>query len=657
MAATIAFDTETLYCTKTGLGVREQGTWKYCQDPRWDCYLISVSDGEQSWSGHPRDFNWNALDGAVLVSHNSIFDQTVYRRLVELGKAPKLNIPEWHCSANMSSYCSNRRSLKDAAKFLLGVELFKETRDYANGKTWEDIVREGKSDEMLAYARSDAQVCWQLFAKYGHLWPARERALSELTINQHHRGIQINVELLKQYIGIAQQMLIETEATLPWIKDGRAPTSSIGISLRCREVGISCPPVKSHYDDGEARFAEWENAYIKFHPWIANVSAWRSINKFLASLQTVLERTDENGIFYAGLKYFGAHTGRWSGEGGFNLQNLRKEPIYRDDNGLMIADEARLKEIRASKQLPGFVTAVLDIRKIFIPRPGMKMIVGDLSQIEARVLLWLAGDFDALAEIKAGKSVYQVHAEKTMGWTGGDLKKENPGLYALAKARVLGLGFGAGWKKFIVMAQTLAGLDIAKDDPGFVQAVNDRGEPCFASDGAPILIPGWGQTSKRIVKEYREQNSKIIGIWKSLDTDFKNSIGGDYEIELPSGRSLRYGQVKKECRIVKDDETGKICKEWKTTANIGGRRFPLYGGLLCENLTQATARDVFAEGVLNLHNTPGVNVLWTCHDEAICEADASANAKDIEYAMTKTPEWAEGLPLAADISEVPHYMK
>jgi hypothetical protein len=664
MSRVISLDTETFYSKKEGYSVTEMGARKYCADPRFDCYLLSVSDGTESWSGEPKNFNWDSLQGATLLSHNQQFDSTVISEMAKRGLAPAIQHAGWLCTASMSAFLCNRRSLKDAAKFLLGVDLSKETRDEANGKHWADIVAEGKAEEMLAYARSDALYCHQLFARYGHLWPERERALSELTIRQARRGIQVNVELLKHYIGTAQQMIIETEATLPWIKDGRAPTSSIGISLRCREVGIPCPPVKSHFDDGEARFEAWENAYIKFHPWIANVSAWRSINKFLASLQTVLERTDENGIFYAGLKYFGAHTGRWSGEGGLNLQNLRKEPLYRDDRGLMITDEARLKQIRASKELPGYVTAVLDIRKLLIPRPGKKMIVSDLSQIEPRVLAWVVQDTEMLDRMAAGKSPYQAFAEMNLNWDGGDLKeliaagrKDLSQLYSLSKANVLGLGYGCGWEKFITVASVMAGLDITVNDPEFVQAVSDDGQPCFDSDGKPILLSGRGHTSKKIVKNFRDGNPKITGLWKSLDTDFKNSVGGDFTVELPSGRCLRYGEVRRECRTVKDEDTGKLRKEWKTTANIGGRRFPLYGGLLTENLIQAISRDVFGEHLLALENTSGIQTLFSSHDEAIVETESSISAKEVEQIMSKTPDWIPGLPVAAEAKEVGHYVK
>lgn len=660
----VSVDFETFYDKKADYDISSLGAWKYCDDARFDPYLIAASDGAESWAGQPKDFNWSSLDGAILVSHNKAFDAMVYEAMVRKGMAPRVNVAAWHCTANLSSYLCNRRSLKDAASFLLGVTLSKDTRDYANGKHWPDMVKDGRGEEMLAYGRSDAFHCWQLWAKYGHLWPEKERQLSEMTIAQGARGIQVNVPLLETYIVIATQMLGATEQILPWVVEGKKPTSPKAIAEECRKVGIPGPPVKSH-DGGEEVFAAWEKNYGAAHPWIANVASYRSLNKFLGSLQTIHERLMPGGIFSFGLKYFGAHTGRWSGDAGLNMQNLKKTPLYRDENGLLISDFGRLLEISLCKgALPGYVTASLDIRSLFVPRPGKRMIISDLAQIEPRVLAWLVRDERMLASMTAGQSPYQAHAEATMDWTRGDMKtliKSGDGeakeLYALAKARVLGLGYGCGWEKFITVAQMMAGLDITKDDPEFVQARDEGGQLCRDADGEPIVLSGYGFNSKRIVKQYREQNPKITALWRQLDDAFKNSVGSCFEMELPSGRKMRYLDVRRECRTVKNPDTGKHERKWMTTAMIGNRRFPLYGGLLTENIVQAASRDVFGEHLLTLSRTKGIDVLFSSHDEAITEVDNDVTPRDVQEIMSVAPDWAPGLPVTAEAVEASHYLK
>lgn len=660
---TIAVDFESFYAKKLKYGIKELGAWHYCHHDLFDPFVISVSDGESHWAGHPSKFNWEALDGATLLSHNRYFDSLVYSTMVERGLAPQIKPAAWHCTANLTSYLCNRRALDQSVEFLLGVKLSKATRDYANGKHWADIVADGRGDEMLTYARSDSVYCHQLWTRFGHLWPAWEQQLSDQTIRQGQRGIKINVGLLNEYIAIAQEMVNTAESALPWRESGRPPTSPKAIAEECRREGIPCPPVKSR--DGEEAFLEWEAVYSPRFAWVANVSNWRSINKFLDSLLTIKSRLTPEDVFPFGLKYFGAHTGRWSGDAGFNVQNMRKVPLYRDGTGFLISDVGRLKEIAycEEKELPrpAYVTAVLDIRKLFIPRPGKKMIMSDLRQIEPRVLAWLVQDEVALASMREGKSPYFAHALSTMGFQGTekDLKAAKD-LYALAKARVLALGFGCGWKKFIVAAQVMAGLDITIGDPELIQDTDREGNLLFAEDQTPKMVSGYGYNSKKVVAAYRSENPKIAGrdgIWRRLDNAFKLSVGQAFELELPSGRKIRYCDVRNGVRQVLNEDTGLYETQRVTTADIGGRRFPLYGGALTENLVQGMARDIFGLGLLRLEDMGGVDVLFSEHDGAINEVDADVTVKDIDDAMTVIPEWCPGLPIQADTKEVPHYCK
>lgn len=680
MAAHIGLDFETYFNSDEGLSVKKQGA-AYFRDPRFDAYFVSVYDGTTAWAGPRSRFNWEALDNRVLVSHNAGFEINTYNELVKRGQAPKLTIPEWHCTANLSSYLCNRRDLGNAAEFLFGVKLNKDVRADADGKTWDDIVKAGGEQAMIDYAKQDATECWKIWDKYGPTWPTRERRISELTLRQCRNGAQIDVQRLQLYYETACKMLVQAESVLPWMKEGKKPTSTKAVAEECRRVNIPPAPVKKW--DGEEAYDLWAATYGPKHPWVKAYTDYRVINKFIKTLETIKSRLYEDGCFPYELLYFGAHTGRWAGAGGFNMQNMRKVPLFRDDNGWLITDQYRLKEISDEEILaekekrdvryPSYITAILDIRALFCARPGKHMIISDLSQIEPRVLAWLVKDRVMLESMAAGQSPYEAHARATMGWTGGELKKSDKDLYALAKARVLGLGYGCGWKKFIAVAYDMAGLDITKDDPAEVQAMVKNSEgvevPAFRN-GQPIMVSGIGYNSKRIVKEYREQNPLIAsmdpenpGIWKRLDDAFRDHVGGDFVITLPSGRKLTYKDVKQEKRAVADpDNPGKfIFKRCFTAAIFDGKkkmvvRENLYGGLLTENVVQATARDIFCEHLLALDDN-GITPLWNVHDEAVNEADTSVTAQDVRQIMSKAPEWMPDLPVDAEAHVVPHYRK
>lgn len=659
MSDVIAIDFETFYSKKLKYSLKKQIAEEYCRSHLFDPYIMSVSDGSTCWAGVPKDFNWDAINGKTLLSHNAYFDSTVYEEMVRRGWAPQIAIPAWHCTANLTAYLCNRRSLDFAVEYLFKVKLSKVSREDANNKHWPADYSPQAQTEMLEYARRDAFWCWKIWDTHAHRWPEFERKLSMLTINQGKRGVQIDVALLNDYLVKMHEMLTNTEQQIPWIANSddevwddfsAKPTSTKNIAEQCRLTGIPCCPVKS--DDEEA-YLEWENTYAPSNPWIHAVSAWRSVNKLYKTLQTVKERLRPDGTMPFALKYFGAHTGRWSGDARVNMQNMRKIPILCNEHGLMEQNEKReveaVKAKKKTKQWPGWVRYSVDFRNLIIARPGKHLITSDLSQIEPRTEAWLCGDTAMLDLLATGMTPYEAHARTTMNWKGGVLKDEDENLYALAKARVLALGFQAGWEKFIAMALTLAGLDITENDPEWEVAPNEN---------CPEGVPGYGMFARKVVTEFRAQNPKIQGIWNKLDSAFKQSIGGDFIMTLPSGREMRYEKVRCETRVEPDPKTKQPRRKSVFTADVGGRRFQYYGGKLTENIVQSTARDVFAMHLLAIEDKYDTGaVLFSVHDEAVTELDLSVTAGDIQRIMSECPDWMPGLPVAAEAKQVACYQK
>lgn len=621
-------DYETYYKKSTpkdpGYSIRGMGNWRYTHDERFDPYLISVFDGANEWVGHPRDFNWDALEGAdLLLAHNAGFDRAVTNSLVEQGRAPAfLAKMPWHCTANLTSFVASARALDNAVHVLEGRSLDKGPRDWMNGKTWDDAIAAGKADEIARYALSDARECWGLWDKYSPRWPQFERDLSDLTIHQCSRGVQLNVELLEKYRTVLQEVIFNLEHSFPWVGRGEAPTSPKAIAEQCRIVGIPAPPIKTHDEEG---FEVWEKTYGPRFPWVYGAGQWRSLGKLLSALDTLKERLRPDNTVDFSLLYFGGHTGRWSGGGsGFNMQNMRKVPLYIKD-GHMVSPPAGLNFKETKEWVKTSTDFQLDIRRLFIPRPGKKFICADLSQIEPRVLAWLTNNTNLLQLLGSGMSIYEAFARVSMNWTGGKLKDEAPDLYQLAKIQVLGLGYGCGWEKFITIA---AGYGVILDEP----------------------------KSRELVTGFRQQNQSITGLWRTLDDAYRGSVGGDFNMELPSGRSLNYRDVLREVRSKRNAETKKYEKRFVFTSKIGPDREELYGGLLTENLVQATARDVFGEHLLELEKQVG-DVIFHVHDEAITEVEKDVTCADVEYVMAQCPEWIPGLPVAAEAKEADCYTK
>jgi hypothetical protein len=236
-----------------------------------------------------------------------------------------------------------------------------------------------------------------------------------------------------------------------------------------------------------------------------------------------------------------------------------------------------------------------------------------------------------------------------MGWDPSkDLKAEAPETYNLAKMRVLSLGYGASWKKLIVMAREKNGIDLTVDDPETIEEIHPY-------TGEKKVVSGYGATAKATVKDYRSSNPKIVAAWKSLDDALRRSVGETLTVTLPSGRALRFEQVRAEHRIEPDDE-GEPRKRTVFTCNIDGKRSMIYGSLIFATVCQATARDVFYEAVSRIENS-GIRILFGVYDEVVAELDNREQASEVERLMTIAPSWLPNFPLATETKMLACYSK
>jgi len=690
--AVLAIDFETFYDRDYSL--KKMDAWSYVHHPKFDCYLMSVYGTVPQtsclpcpaslppdacsltpeifrWVGHPRDFDqWHLFNNAILLAHNAAFDSLVFRRLQEQGIIPafkfqvsSFKFPVWKCTASLAVYLQAPRSLKGACKQLLNIDVDKTQRTKASGQSGADLFG---NEALFAYALEDARLCFLLWEKFKHLWPDDEQELATLTFEWGQQGIAVDRTLLTSHIQTLEIQRFNAAQLLPWVDDFTedTPLSYRKLAITCREAGIPCP-VSLAMDSEECE--QWEEKYGPEYPWVNAMRIFRRTNMLLSRFYTVrnrlmnvpqasrlpcsvhqevshpadqkspsvgfqnsitpiLHHSHTSSRFPYGMKYFGAVPGRWSGDSGFNVQNMPRGEMFG-----------------------------ADLRKCFIPAPGHVFIIADLCQIEPRILAWLIDDTAFLSLVRSGIDIYEAHARSTMGYSDArPLKEVDPDKRALAKARVLGLGYGCGPQKFVTVAKNLGGIDISFAD------------------------------AKKTVADFRTKNPRIARLWTQLDRDFKRSSGGDYTIELPSGRTLSYYNV------------AKTPRGYYTAATVrGGVPRSLYGGLFTENLVQATARDLFAFHLLQIHRhlsgVPQASRLPNCpvaegrdlglpnsmphapcamptigrivfhvHDEVIVEvpaAHADQVRTQIESIMSTTPDWLTGCPVAAEAGIFNRYTK
>jgi DNA polymerase I-like protein with 3'-5' exonuclease and polymerase domains len=445
-------------------------------------------------------------------------------------------------------------------------------------------------EEVCRYALIDAKVTLALFVNNRHKMPLEEWTYSGMTREMGMRGVPVNMEKLKAAEAALTQECERTKKLIPWRDREIALLSLQAIRDECAKQGIRAP---SSFAEKDPEGAAWEAEFADKYPWVRGVRDHRKANKHLKTVQTMISRTRPDGRMPYELKYFGATTGRDSGGGGWNAQNV-----------------------------PKGIVAGVDLRSLIEAPEGKTLIICDLAQIEARCLPYLAKDTDTLDLVRSGIDIYEAHARATMGYIDPrPLKEVNPKMRFLAKARVLGLGYGCGKDKFQLVAKILAGLDITPED------------------------------SAKIVTEYREQNPKITALWGRLDTALRQSTDPKdhtLTIPLPSGRELTYRDVRRN-----GDITALLPKNGKMM------RCKLYGGLLTENATQAFARDVFMDRCDALERK-GYEIILRVHDEVVLLVDedkAKDMRDDVEAIMCEAPHWCSDLPLGAEAIISKCYMK
>ena len=407
-----------------------------------------------------------------------------------------------------------------------------------------------------------------------------ELKLMEMTEEMGEAGVQIDIAYLSECQNKLKDLLSSLEFQIPW-----KPILSLKeFKKACAELGIEAPASIGVKADNN----EWlndlpEGISGKLKDWITILQEYRSVNRTLEVINSMEVRT-ENGRLTYSLKYCGATTGRWSGAGKLNLQNLNRNEIHG-----------------------------VNIRRCIIAKPNHVLAAIDYSQIESRVLLYLAGDIKALEVIRNGVDIYEAHARATMEYKDErPLKEVNPAMRQLAKARVLGLGYGCGAKRFIEVAKCMANLNISEAE------------------------------SIATVNQYRRSNPKIIDLWKKIEGAFVNCNNSTYELRLPSGRSLYYRNVSKDMSCI-----------------ISGDKCKVYGGLLTENYVQAVARDILADAWIRCYDAGHKPVLCV-HDELVFEFprnEADKQLKAICELITQSPSWAKDLPLDVEGKLMEYYSK
>ena len=268
-------------------------------------------------------------------------------------------------------------------------------------------------------------------------------------------------------INTLSRKIFDSIDVLPWTEKQVGALSPKEWASWCRSQGKDPPPSMAK-DDLEVQ--EWIKKNPEEGKVLVATHELRGANSLLKKFVTMSSRIEDGRLAY-GLKYFGAHTGRDSGDSGFNVQNMPRGGMYG-----------------------------ADLRSCISAGEGRTLLVSDLAQIEARCAARLSGETEMLARARQGMDWYEAQARSFNMYKGtGALKTQNPKLRHTMKQMSLGCQFAMSGNKFA----SITGVE-------YEDAVT-------------------------MVRTFRAKMPKLVSLWGSLERDMRGSVGEMYEIGLPSG--------------------------------------------------------------------------------------------------------------------------
>lgn len=395
-----------------------------------------------------------------------------------------------------------------------------------------------------------------------------------------------------------------------------------------------------------------------------------------AKYKTLINSASSDGRLRGLLQFCGAaRTGRWSGRI-WQPQNLPRPTLKSDLIGEAI-----------SAFIGGYSDLICDdimaaasscLRGCIIASDGKILNVADLSNIEGRVLAWIAGEDWKLDAFRAndegtGADLYCLAFAKSFARL---VEQVTDAERQVGKVLELSMGFGGGVAALAAMAMAY-GQNVdelaAQAGPEIPESVLQEADKMAyrllnKNDGWNFngLDPETWRVMDGLKRLWRAAHPKICQLWQDVEDAAKSIAqgvksvnvngllfersGAWMRIRLPSGRYLCYPSIRLENGQLSYFGTCPYSRKFK--------RLYTFGGKLIENIVQAIARDVLAEN-MPLIERAGFAILLTVHDEVITEVSCIAGntVSLLCKLLADCPTWSPGLPLSAKGFAADRYRK
>lgn len=574
--------------------IKKTGAYRYAEDPSTRVLLVGYALGDEpakvwdadSGEDMPEDLRAAIAGDVVFIAHNSAFDRNVLSRKVD---ARFGDVSRW-CDTMILAYSVSLPGALGELSEVLGLPpdkakekdgrrlVLKFSKPQQRG-----VIRDRTTDpedweRFVNYCRVDVEAMREA-ARRIPTWAVKPGLWEDWRLDQviNDRGVNIDIDTVRNAIGLSEELKVLANQEMQEKTEGRVATigQRDAILKYIREAyGYEIADARKStlqavLDDPSAPAGVRSIIETRLGGAVISIQKYKAMERMLC----------RDGTVKGTLQFMGAsRTGRFAGRG-LQLQNVARGILKKPADVEMAIDAINTGMLPYVYDAPNKILSSC-LRGMLIPPPGRKFVVADLSNIEGRVLAWLAGEewkiqafnqFDTLLDVTGnwvkpadlrsgnhaplardkkgefihkGHDLYKATYARAFGITPEEVTKDQR---QIGKVMELALGYQGGVGAFVTFA-VLYGVDLedlahrvrdAVSDVAWSRALSSwewavekkitQGLSMNAYTACEVLKRAWRDAHPNVVSFWKKMSQGVVtAIVYQADADAYEDFGFDY---------------------------------------------------------------------------------------------------------------------------------